>query len=632
MKSRWTRSPHSRLARQWGLALACFAFNGITIAQEPSDHAPVVKVQVQQVLVPVMVTDRKGHFVTDLKASDFKIFEDGVEQKLAAFSTQETAPLDRIESSAGSAPQTGQSAALLPINGNSHPRFTYLIAVDTLNSSFGSFGQVREALKNLFKEEQPSDAAYALVAVGRTSRVLQNLTPDLKVVLAPLKSKELTKSILSGEASNFAQQKIDLSNMLEEHCMGGPALKAPGAKTAGEPCGGWEDRILMLDNAATEERDGFTRSFVNDLRTLTEQLARMPGRRVMILISDGFNLQPGRELFELIASYTGQAKILMRNPKKYLLDEMKAIVRLATARNVTFYTLDTRGLYAAPAGGLDISERLQVANTTDLAAVLPAMQSAAETSADENKEPLNYLAASTGGIFYQDSNDLLKGLRQSLADGRQHYLLAYSSSNEAKNGNYRAIKVQVTGRNLLVRAKAGYWAPTTEIATPLAIKPGEPSASVASMPAGNIPPTTPPIRGGPVISSTALPSVIDIPIDELVRNIPELKYLQPASSQDLLAPILDKVGSNVAILFTSFPSVSSREQVTEQRQILQGAKEDQITQDFRYLALASQDRKRINLEEYRTDSKGRVVKQTGLDRGYVITEGFVSVPLAFHPS
>jgi hypothetical protein len=116
----WKFSWHNRTARNFALALACFALARIVMAQEPtpSNHEPTIKVQVQQVLVPVIVTDRKGHFVTDLKASDFKVFEDGVEQKLAAFTTQENAGPELVPSDAGPGPRV---AAPPPPGGGSIP-------------------------------------------------------------------------------------------------------------------------------------------------------------------------------------------------------------------------------------------------------------------------------------------------------------------------------------------------------------------------------------------------------------------------------------------------------------------------------------------------------------------------------
>jgi len=76
----------------------------------------------------------------------------------------------------------------------------------------------------------------------------------------------------------------------------------------------------------------------------------------------------------------------------------------------------------------------------------------------DDESAMNELAATTGGVFYHNSNDLLKGLRQSFADGREYYVLSYVSSNAAADGKFRAITVQVAGKNLVVRAKHGYWA------------------------------------------------------------------------------------------------------------------------------------------------------------------------------
>jgi hypothetical protein len=112
-------SRHNRKFLLVGLALACFAIVEITVAPEPTPNvqAPAIKVQVQQVLVPVVVTDRKGHFITDLKASDFQVFEDGAEQKLVSFATHEDATPDLLQPDSGkeAAPtQDRQAAPALP--------------------------------------------------------------------------------------------------------------------------------------------------------------------------------------------------------------------------------------------------------------------------------------------------------------------------------------------------------------------------------------------------------------------------------------------------------------------------------------------------------------------------------------
>jgi len=359
--------------------------------------------------------------------------------------------------------------------------------------------------------------------------------------------------------------------------------------------------VLNWANQIARERDRLTRNFLMDLRSLTEQLSRMPGRRVMIMASDGFNLEPGRDLFDMIATITRTPNYAFYNKTSNLSDEMRVIARAATARNVTFYTLDSRGLYAPP--GPDISEKLTTSRirrmTPDL---LANMTSTIDTSAIEKQDPMNYLAQATGGVFYQNSNDLLRGLHQAFADGRSYYELAYYSSNPAIEGKYRSIKVQVNGKNLIIHAKPGYWASATNNPTIAAAIRAEPSALPAPLPAGNIPATTPPAHAEPLLQAAPPTSLVDIPAADLIRMVPELKNLQPAASQDLLPSILQKVGANVATLFNNFPNVTSHEQVVEQRRPMVGADmdrvfHDEINHDYRYLALPNRDRRQAHLKE-----------------------------------
>ena len=53
---------------------------------------PPIIADVKEVLVPVIVTDPKGHHVGNLKRSDFKVSEDGVPQEIVSFRTTVDAP------------------------------------------------------------------------------------------------------------------------------------------------------------------------------------------------------------------------------------------------------------------------------------------------------------------------------------------------------------------------------------------------------------------------------------------------------------------------------------------------------------------------------------------------------------
>jgi VWFA-related protein len=55
--------------------------------------SPSIKVQVNEVIVPVTVTDEKGRFVSDLDEKDFTIFDEGKEQKIKFFTRERSQPV-----------------------------------------------------------------------------------------------------------------------------------------------------------------------------------------------------------------------------------------------------------------------------------------------------------------------------------------------------------------------------------------------------------------------------------------------------------------------------------------------------------------------------------------------------------
>ena len=80
------------------------------------------------------------------------------------------------------------------------------------------------------------------------------------------------------------------------------------------------------------------------------------------------------------------------------------------------------------------------------------------SAAREATDSLAQLARSTGGTFFENNNDLLKGIREAVDDGREYYVLSYIPDNAASDGTYRKIQVIVNGGKWQAHAKAGYWA------------------------------------------------------------------------------------------------------------------------------------------------------------------------------
>lgn len=59
----------------------------------PRQEPAAIQVRVDEVVVPVTVTDEKGRFVTGLRKEDFRIFDQGVEQTIEYFSAERTEPV-----------------------------------------------------------------------------------------------------------------------------------------------------------------------------------------------------------------------------------------------------------------------------------------------------------------------------------------------------------------------------------------------------------------------------------------------------------------------------------------------------------------------------------------------------------
>jgi VWFA-related protein len=79
--------------RQFALSMAlaglgtvlCFGTGQGTKSQKKADDSQTIRVAVEMVSLPVVVTTRDGKRITDLKKEDFQVFEDGVPQQIAGF-------------------------------------------------------------------------------------------------------------------------------------------------------------------------------------------------------------------------------------------------------------------------------------------------------------------------------------------------------------------------------------------------------------------------------------------------------------------------------------------------------------------------------------------------------------------
>jgi VWFA-related protein len=121
----------------------------VALAQQPQPQQ-AIRVQVNEVVVPVTVTDEKGRFITDLEQRDFKLFDQGKEQTIRYF------------------------------NRERNQRVVVGFLVDLSNQSRGQWKSLQEATVELVLNLLPGDKKYAgyLIGFGNEAELMVNTTSD----------------------------------------------------------------------------------------------------------------------------------------------------------------------------------------------------------------------------------------------------------------------------------------------------------------------------------------------------------------------------------------------------------------------------------------------------------------------
>jgi hypothetical protein len=122
---------------------------------------------------------------------------------------------------------------------------------------------------------------------------------------------------------------------------------------------------------------------------------------------------------------------------------------------------------------------------------------------------------------------------------------------------------------------------------------------------------------------------LDMKPAELAKQVPELKHLDSAKSQDMLPLILQRVGAGVADFFDNFSNTTCTEHVMSIVDTPLQTLAEHYDAKFNYVALAKPGAGKARLQEFRTDSKGKLVQLQSQDA--LVTIGFVGMTEHFHP-
>ena len=120
-------------------------------------------------------------------------------------------------------------------------------------------------------------------------------------------------------------------------------------------------------------------------------------------------------------------------------------------------------------------------------------------------------------------------------------------------------------------------------------------------------------------------------LDYLRRPPLDLAGLEAATDQKPLESILKAVGQNVAMTFAKLPNTSSLEEIHQEKLVRKKKVGATLDQKFRYLCFTPDEDFGPGFNEYRADSSGTQAGPKGLEDGFMLTSGFASAALVFHP-
>ena len=395
--------------------------------QSQSDQGRV-KITTGEVLLDMVVRDKKGRIVKDLKASDVEVYEDGAPQKLESFrliTRAAEAEADKAKAAAGD--QTKQPP--VPESGFS----TVAMVFDNLNPDNRRFAC--QAAKAYANENIKSKDYVGVFALGLSLAPVQSFTRDMELTRKAIDQVETTAynaNIKPGTGQDLVNKAEKIQDSPD------PTRQDPSQKL-------WALFQAKMTDAYEKlelQRKGLVT--VNGLMAIIEAQKEAPGRKAILFFADELAI-------------TEETALQFAN-----------VTSAANKANVTIYTVDAAGLRAesqtseATRNQKTLSERARAradAGGPILGqAVLKDMEKN-ETLVNNNaRGKLEQLALWTGGFVVSDTNDMAKRLGRVDEELRTYYLMSYVTTNQNLDGKFRQIEVKLKRADLIVQSRKGYYA------------------------------------------------------------------------------------------------------------------------------------------------------------------------------
>jgi len=428
---------------QYFCLIAVIAVSGS--AQQPASTPPpddqVVKINTNLIQVDVTVVDKNGKVVPGLSANDFQLFENGQLQKITNFLfVSKTAAGATVSNAQSSTDQAGGNVTKAPLKRSDVVR-TIAIVVDDLNLSFASVYYTRKALNNFVDTQMQTGDLVAVIKTGGGVGALQQFTND-KVLLKAAIDKIRWNPFSNIDALTSVSQTD--TEITERFTTESDQVASGNSKqfTLMHPHDNVDEVQKASKNSAKNVADAqraiFAQSSLGTLSYIITGMTNLPGRKAMMLFSDGINIGD-----------------IMNNKSRApaIFDFMQSLTETANRSAVTVYPFDPRGMQAMTISASDNTYEVIDGHREQKVKIR-------EKDFRESQDGLVYLADQTGGKALINSNDLNGGIERALEEQAGYYLLAYvpdAESFDPSKHKFNKLEVKLTRPGLNVSYRSGFY-------------------------------------------------------------------------------------------------------------------------------------------------------------------------------
>lgn len=374
---------------------------------------------VQYVAVDVIVTNHNDRPVTDLKADEFHITEEGKTQKISDFQYVSVPLAHRLVdvTAATAAPEPEPDVA-----SNAAPKpdsRLFVLVIDDLHIIEQELIPVKRLMTDFLRGLAATDEV-AVVYVNRSDLSI-NFTSNTSRVL----------------------QAID--HLRGALGMGLDALAADRIPGTDADAGPSNARRSYGNLRPSKQRLPYALSTLTVLRNVANSLADSShARRTMVLVSGGSTIEPFGEL--------QQGNPQLQVEQLTYRDELLKTYDIVRRAGVPIYTLDPRGGVLpedAVRGGIGMISS-------------PGLRGQVLENIRIQQNTLSTIAVNTGGRALMNASDLTRAVNDIVQENGSYYLLGYYPEPLIADGKFHEVKVRVTRPGTRVRARAGYVAPGGE--------------------------------------------------------------------------------------------------------------------------------------------------------------------------